>query len=310
MSKDSLIFMACTYGAMLLGVLLPAFGEPLRHLLPVMLMIQLLLCFLVTSTPNAPGAAAGTPNLSELMPFMGIKMILTPLICWGVFALILPRYALGAMLLGGVSVGVTAPFFGQLSKADIPFIIAAVVVSCLLLPLTMPALVAAYLYVLNLEAGEGLWRAFFMTGLSLGLYIFLPFALAKGLWKFRPSLAGGVLRHRYYISVSSISCCMFVIFSRYSLPLRENPFMVLEALAGSFCLALIFMGIGIVSGRGCQPGGRVSRLVSMGTANNGIMLILSAQFFSLPEVMITAMYSVPLFLLLIPYQRYAAWKKA
>lgn len=310
MSKDSLIFMACTYGAMLLGVLLPAFGEPLRHLLPIMLMIQLLLCFLVTSTPGATGAAGASPDLSGLAAFMGIKMLVTPLICWGVFALLLPRYALGAILLGGVSVGVTAPFFGQLSRAYIPFIIAAVVVSCLLLPLTMPALVAAYLYVLGLEAGEGLWTAFFMTGLSLGLYIFLPFALAKVMWKLWPTLADGILRRRYPISVLSISCCMFVIFSRYSLPLRENPFMVLEALAGAFCLALIFLGVGIASGRGHSPGGSVSRLVSMGTANNGLMLILSAQLFSLPEVLITAMYSVPLFMLLIPYQRYAAWKKA
>ena len=39
MNKDSLVFIVCTYSGMLLGVLFPALGEPLRHLLPVMLML-------------------------------------------------------------------------------------------------------------------------------------------------------------------------------------------------------------------------------------------------------------------------------
>ena len=73
-------------------------------------------------------------------------MLFAPWLCWGIFALFMPDYALGAILLGGVSVGVTAPFLGQLSRANISFIIAAVVASSLLLPLTMPALVWAALF--------------------------------------------------------------------------------------------------------------------------------------------------------------------
>jgi BASS family bile acid:Na+ symporter len=107
-----------------------------------MLLIQLLLCFLATAGPGAEPLRSGK---AELASFLGIKMLLTPLLCWGIFALFMPRYALGAILIGGVSVGVTASFFGQLSRANISFIIAAVVASCLLLPLTMPVLVVGYL---------------------------------------------------------------------------------------------------------------------------------------------------------------------
>ena len=135
MNKDSLIFIVCTYSAMLLGVFFPAFGEPLRHLLPALLMVQLLLCFLVTASPGAPARSGGK---AELASFLGVKMLLMPLLCWGVFALFMPDYTLSAILLSGVAIGVTAPFFGLLVRADISFIIAAVVSSSLLLPLTCP----------------------------------------------------------------------------------------------------------------------------------------------------------------------------
>ena len=70
------------------------------------------------------------------------------------------------------------------------------------------------------------------------------------------------------------------------------------------------MIIGIISGRGKNPAERVARVVCMGTSNNVLILILSAQLFSLSEVLIAAMYSIPIFLLLLPYQRYADWVKA
>jgi BASS family bile acid:Na+ symporter len=306
MNKQTLIFMAFSYGAMVLGVCLPQFGEPLRHLLTLMLMLQLLLCFLTTM---APGVTANARGLTGLPRFMLIKMLLTPLICWGIFALFLPRYALGAILMGGVSIGVTAPFFGQLSRADVNFIIAGVVASCLLLPLTMPFLVVSYLWFTGQEATQNLWIPFLKTGLSLAVYIALPFLVARGIWKKRPRLATGILARRYWISVLSIACCMFVIFSRYSAPLRANPFMVMEALAGALLLALVFLGTGILAGYRENASRSVAYVVSMGTANNGLMLILSAQIFDLPEVLITAMYSLPLFLLIFPYQGYAAWRE-
>jgi BASS family bile acid:Na+ symporter len=306
MNKDTLIFMAFSYGAMVLGVCLPQFGEPLRHLLTLMLMLQLLLCFLATTAPDVTVNARG---LTGLPRFMLIKMVLTPLICWGIFALLLPRYALGAILMGGVSVGVTAPFFGQLSRADVTFIVVSVVASCLLLPLTMPFLVVSYLYFTGQEATQNLWIAFLKTGLSLAAYITVPFVIARGIWKKRPALATGILARRYWISVLSIACCMFVIFSRYSSPLRANPLMVIEALAGALLLALVFLGTGILTGYKENAARSVAYVVCMGTANNGLMLILSAQLFDLPEVLITAMYSIPLFLLIFPYQRYASWRE-
>jgi BASS family bile acid:Na+ symporter len=155
-----------------------------------------------------------------------------------------------------------------------------------------------------------LWKTFFLTGLSLAMYIFLPFVLAKGMWKKTPALAEGILKRRYWIFVLTIVGCMFTIFSRYSLSLRNNPMMIVQALGGAVLLAVLFLLIGIVSGRGKNPAESVSRVVCMGTANNGLMLILSAQLFSLSEVLIAAMYSIPLFLLVLPYQRYADWRKA
>jgi predicted Na+-dependent transporter len=146
----------------------------------------------------------------------------------------------------------------------------------------MPALVVSYLYLAGQEAGPELWKAFFTTGLALALYIFVPFVVAKVLWNSAPATAEGILRRRYVISVSSISCSRFVIFSRFSAPLRANPFMVAEALGGAFLLAAVFLGIGMLAGRDRSAARSTAYVVSMGTANNGLMLVLSAQLFALP----------------------------
>jgi BASS family bile acid:Na+ symporter len=306
LNKKTLIFMAGSYGAMSLGIFLPQLGEPMRHFLTVGLLIQLLLCFLTTLEP---GTVKKSGQLSGLPRFMLIKMILTPLLCWGIFAVFSPRYALGAILLGGVSVGVTAPFFGRLARADVNFIIAGVVTSCLLLPLTMPFLVAAYLYVSGQEAAGDIWMTFLRTGASLLVYIFLPFIAAKGLWNKAPFLAAGILKRGYVISASAIALCMFVIFSLYSAPLLANPFMVMEATVGACILAVTFLGLGILAGSREKTARNVACMISMGTANNGLMIIISAQLFGLPEVLLCAMYSLPLFLLLIPYQLFASWRE-
>ncbi len=301
MSRGNLFFILITFAAMGVGVLAPGIGQPLRHLPTVSLIVQLLLSFLSTA---APGASFSSKSAAGLPRFLLIRMLVVPVLCCVLFAAFLPQYALGAMLLAGASVGVVAPFFTMQARGDVIFVVAAVIVSSLVLPLTMPVLTLGYFALAGREAAGGLWMSFLRTGVALGIYIFLPFIAARLLWWKGQAAARGILRLSYILTVVGVGGSMFVIFSQYALPLRENPARVLEAFLAATLLGVIFIGVGMLAGLGRSTERKISYVVSMGTGNNVLMVILSSQFFGLNEVLITAMYSIPLFGLLLPYTWY------
>ncbi len=304
MSRDNLFFILITFAAMGAGVLVPGIGQPLRHLPTASLIVQLLLSFLSTS---APGTSFSAKSVAGLPRFLLIRMLIVPVLCCALFAAFLPQYALGAMLLAGASVGVVAPFFTMQARGDAIFAVAAVIVSSLVLPLTMPVLTLGYFALAGQEVAGGLWMSFLRTGVALAIYIFLPFIAARLLWWKGQAAARGILRLRYILTVVGVGGSMFVIFSQYALPLRENPARVLEAFLAAILLGVIFIGVGMLSGLGRSTERKLSYVVSMGTGNNVLMVILSSQFFGLNEVLITAMYSIPLFGLLLPYTWYGDW---
>ena len=302
MSRDNLAFIFITFAAMGAGVFFPGAGEPLRWLPTASLITQLLLAFLATAASSvgvSAGSAVGLPR------FLLIRMLIVPVVIGALFTAVLPQYALGAMLLAGASVGVVAPFFTMQVGGDVRFATAAVVSSSLALPLTMPVLTLGYFALSGQEAAGGLWMSFLRTGAALAVYIFLPFIASRFLWWKGRAVGLAVLRLRYMLTIVGVGGCMFVIFSQYALPLRENPGRVLEAFLAAMLLGAAFIGVGALAGLGRNLERRLSYMVSMSTGNNVLMVILSAQFFGLNEVLITAMYSIPLFGLLLPYTWYA-----
>lgn len=294
-----------TFAAMAVGVMVPGVGARLPHLATVCLMTQLLLAFLAT---GVPGAGFTRETFKGLPLFLAFSLLAAPAICGLIFWLFMPSFALGAILVSGSAVGVMSPFFGMLLRADNPFIIAAVIISSLLLPLTMPFLVLGYLYLSGQEAAGGLWLAFAQTAVALGIYIIVPFVVSKLLWGFRAGLAERVLNRRYSITLVCVGTSMFIIFSQFAEPLRANPGMVLTALIGALGLSVVLIAIGVGAGPagvGSSVERKLGCAISMGTRNNVLMVIIAAQFFGLPEVLVAAMYSVPLNLLLVPYTWYA-----
>ena len=291
-----------TFAAMAVGVMVPGVGARLPHLATVCLMTQLLLAFLAT---GVPGAGFSRATFKGLPLFLAFSLLAAPATCGLIFWLFMPEFALGAILVSGSAVGVMSPFFGMLLRADNPFIIAAVIISSLLLPLTMPFLVLGYLYLSGQEAAGGLWLAFAQTAVALGIYIIVPFVISKLIWSFKASAAERVLNRRYSITLVCVGTSMFIIFSQFAEPLRANPGMVLTALVGSLGLAVVLIAIGIGAGLRGSVERKLGCAISMGTRNNVLMVIIAAQFFGLPEVLIAAMYSVPLNLLLVPYTWYA-----
>lgn len=224
------------------------------------------------------------------------------------FALLLPRYTLGAVLLGGASVGVAAPVLTAQVRGDFQLIMGGVIGTSLLMPLTLPVFITGVTFSQGGATGAELWRAFAQSGISLALFMFIPFILSKVVWRVRPRLAEGMIARAFSLSTICLALSMLVIFSRYSEPLTASPHLLPEGLAVAFLAAALLLLFGVAVSWRLPLDVQISYLVSMSGINCVLMTILSSQFFGMEEILVTAMYSVPFTMLLVPYRWFRQWK--
>ena len=164
--KD-IVLLIVVFGSMAVGALWPNETRKLGPLLPWFLMGMLFLAFLKV----LPSEIWDTLHrYSVKLPLLVLtKLIVIPLIIYPLAIKILPAYALGLILLAGVSTGLSAPFFSGYVGANIPLVLAMTVVTTLLLPLTLP-------FIIKILIGKELH--FDLMGLVkfMAVLIFLPLA--------------------------------------------------------------------------------------------------------------------------------------
>jgi predicted Na+-dependent transporter len=144
MMKRNVYLLVLAVVTIFIGVSMPELAEPLEHVPAAQMLVQLLLCFMSTGEPaSAPSLA----SMRGLPRYLAYKMLIIPMICWGVTRLIFPEFALAALLLSSSSIAVMAPFMAYLAGGDGAFVVGGVVVSSLILPVTLPFLAGIALFV-------------------------------------------------------------------------------------------------------------------------------------------------------------------
>lgn len=287
------VFLAATFGSMALGMLVPGLAEPLIAVPRVTMMGMLFLCFLSVELLGAWQGVRAAPF--AVVTLAALKLLALPMLCWGVFRVIMPEYAFGALLLGGASLGVVAPFFGLLLKADVVLLLVNVVLTSLLLPLTLPL-------VAGLSGGPGFALPFWDMAGTLCMIVFIPFAAGQAVRRAAGSLSGLLLRHRDTLALALISLGNIAIFSRYSLALRQNPEAIPPALLAACLLGALLFALGLCCSWSMALERQLAFMIGFTIMNNILILILSAEFFSLAEVLMAAFYTVPFYALFIPFQ--------
>ena len=137
--------------------------------------------------------------------------------------------------------------------------------------------------------------------LSLCVTIIVPFAGAF-LTRKSPRMAESILKHQFPVSVSTIALSTLAIFSNYSGVLHQSPSLVVKALGAACLLGAVMMAGGLFLPRSMPPQRKLAFLISYGTMNNVLMLIVSLEFFSASESIMAALYLLPLNALLICYR--------
>ncbi len=292
--------------AMIAGGFLPQLAEPLSPLPRLCLMVLLFLGFLSVGTEALFTHARVIPGTLTALVFA--RLIGLPLLAYVLFSLLMPHFALGALLVGAASIGVVAPVFSIMVNADTALVLAGNLLSSLLLPATLPML----LFLVNGVQGflipgtVPLPMELSLSGMvvSLCITILVPFAAAFFIRK-SAVLTACILKRQFPVAICTIALSTTAIFSQYSDILHQSPWLVVKALGAACVLGGVMMLGGLFLPRGLPPQQRLAFLVSYGTMNNVLMLIVSIEFFSVTESLMAAMYLVPLNALLVCYRHWS-----
>ncbi len=297
--RDGLLLLA-TLLSILTGIFWPAFGTYFQPYPVYSMMALLFFSFLPIRLSTILGSVKSSVLYVGYCVF--IKLILLPSLVFVSFRYIFPKYAVAALLLSGISSGVSSPFFAGLLEANIALVFAMVVLSSILVPFTLPILVHVF-------AGKYMEISLIAMSGLLGLVIFCPLILAEIFKRFAPDFAAKLSKGQYSIAVVSFVITNLGVFSQYAAFLREEPSTVLICLGVSAILAVAYFVAGMLFSLGRPLPDHLSLIISLGFVNNVLVLVLCAEFFSPVEATVAAMYTIPFFGLIVPMRLYQNWAK-
>ena len=204
-----------------------------------------------------------------------------------------PEYAVPVLLLSGISTGVVAPFISGLLEASTLLVLMMVVVSSLLSPFSLPALV-------SLLVGRTIEISFLVMVRILGMVIFLP-ALAAILLRYLcPAFLEKLEKVQFPASLILIACINLGVFAKYASFFTQTPMKVVETIFVAFVLSIIYHAVGFLVTWGMKREDRLAGAISFAYMNNVLIVAFSSQFFGPLAPALAALYMLPFFIMIVP----------
>jgi BASS family bile acid:Na+ symporter len=282
------------------GILFPRFGLLFRHFPLYCLMALLFLSFLSIEIETIWVALKN--SIPTIICLTFLKIVLLPVAIYYIFTVIAPPYAVAALLLSGISTGVVAPFMSNLLKANSPLVMVMVVVTSLLVPFTLPALIKALL-------GQSVEISLSAMIRMLALVIFIPFITAESLRKLAPSSIEALIKISFPLSLLLFTFVNLGIFSRYADFFHREPRAIITAASMAVILSVVYCTVGILCMVKKPVENQLAGAITLGNMNNVLVIVFAARFFGPLEPTVAAIYILPFFGLLIPLRMYYLWNK-
>jgi BASS family bile acid:Na+ symporter len=273
------------------GIGLPDFGRPFAPYPLYLMMFLLFFSFLKI-------------NFLQVFQEMKKKAFILFILCLfklciipvGLFFLtqtLWPEYAVPVLLLSGVSTGVVAPFISGLLEASTLLVLMMVVVSSLLAPFSLPALV-------SLLIGRTIEISFLVMVKILAMVIFLPAFAAILLRYLSPAFLEKLDKVQFPASLILIACINLGVFAKYSPFFIEMPEKVAETILVSFILSAVYHVVGFLVTWGMKREDRLAGAISFAYMNNVLIIVFSSQFFGPLSPALAALYMLPFFTMIVP----------
>ena len=289
--KNDLILLLVIFGSMGAGIGLPKLG---KFFIPYPLYLQMFLLFLSFLKIDFVEVLKNIRRTSSIILFLCIlKLFIIPAGLFFITHAIWPEYALPVLLLSGISTGVVAPFISGLLNATTLLVLVMVVISTLLVPFSLPALV-------DLLLGETIEISFLPMVKILTMVVFLPVAAVILLRPLAPSLLKRLERVQFPVSLVIFACINLGVFAKYSSFFMESLGKLAEIILVAFTLSAIYHILGFLATWGRKKEDRLAGAISFAYINNVLIIVFSSQFFGPLSPTLAAMYMLPFFMMIVP----------
>jgi bile acid:Na+ symporter, BASS family len=296
---NDLLLVIVVISSMTIAIIFPDFGSLFQAWPIYCLMANFFLSYLSIELSSVRKAMQVQGR--QIISFTVMKLVILPVILFFVFDYFAPAYALSTLLLTGVSTGVVAPFISNLVKGNSSLVLVVVVITSILTPFTLPALI-------QIVAAAPVEISFFRMIRMLMLVIFVPILAAEVLRCLAPRLLTPLLKKQFPLSLVLFAIINLGIFYRYAPFFKKEPLVIIMATVVTIVLAAIYCIIGIFFFRKSSVENQLAGAVMLGNLNNVLVLVFSSEFFGPVEPLVAAMYIIPFFGLVIPLRYYSQRK--
>ena len=298
-SHRDLLLLAVSFGSLLAGILAPEACAPLQPYPVVCMMLLLFLSFLSIRISQIWETARQSPL--RIASFLFFRMIVFPAAAALLIRAVWPAYSLSTLLLTGISTGAVAPFFANLLQANMAFVLVTVVASSLLVPFTLPPLVAAIF-------GRTMEIPLLQMMRLLVVVVFIPLAAAELLKRAAPRIAEFLRRNQFALSLVLFAMTNLGIFSKYADFCRQNPARLAASVSAAFLVGGLCIAAGMLAAWRWRLEDQLAAVISLWIMNYILVIVFSAQFFSPLEPTVAALYTFPFYALVVPVRAWRSWK--
>ena len=291
MRLNDVVLFAVVFGSMGIAVIIPELGRVFQPYLIHFMMVLLFLSFL--KIDFAALLDTSWTNLSRLVALTATKLIVLPAALYWVFLVLLPDYAIPVLLLTGISTGVVAPFMGMLVGAEMVTILRMVMVTSVLVPFSLPALV-------KVLAGAEVTISLWIMVRILAMVIFLPMGMVLIVRKLAPGLLDRLNRNQFPISMLLFALVNLGVFSKYSSFFFANPVQIVICVGVAYALSVIYYGAGFALTIREESSRQLAAGISLSILNNILVIVFSSKFFGPLSPTLAAMYMFPYYSMIVP----------
>jgi BASS family bile acid:Na+ symporter len=289
--KNDFILLLVIFSAMGVGIGLPEFG---RVFIPYPLYLMMFLLFFSFLKINFLQVFHDIRKKALILFILCLfKLCIIPVGLFFLTQAIWPEYAVPVLLLSGISTGVVAPFISGLLEASTLLVLMMVVVSSLLTPFSLPALV-------SLLVGQTIEISFLMMMKVLAIVIFLPALAAILLRSLSPFLLEKMEKFQFPVSLFLFACINLGVFAKYSSFFLEAPMKVGETILVAYVLSVIYHIVGFLVMWGMKREDQLAGAISFAYMNNVLIVAFSSQFFGPLSPALAALYMLPFFTMIVP----------
>jgi bile acid:Na+ symporter, BASS family len=277
--------------SMMAGIIFPRFGSLFQALPVYCLMALFFLSYLSIELKTVWQTLTG--HRGAILIFVVLKSLILPVVVFYIFKIFAPAYALAALLLTGVSTGVVAPFISNLVKGNSPLVLVVVVITSVLVPITLPALV-------QMVASKHAEISLFAMVRMLVMVIFVPILIVEAMRRLTPDPLRHLMNGQFPLSLLFFAVINLGVFCRYSTLFKKEPVIIIMASAVAVVLSVIYCIAGILFFWKSSVENQLAGAVMLGNMNNVLVIVFASEFFGPIEPLVAAMYIIPFFGLVMP----------